>query len=255
MKTSTKLLIAFVAVIILSFISYNYLLKRQYAAGNFVQNHTADENTYVKINLPEFSYVVIDGKQTGGKGDSYTEYRTWMPHMSIKNNDTIKNNFVSVLSGYQDILQTKVKNDTLYVSFFNKRTALTSPYRDFWHDVIEIKARKIKYISGRDATFNYYAESPMNDSFVTAATGFGIINLNNLQVTNLQTISNDDATINIEGNNNIGALNYNLYHKGILKINPAHIREFKAIHIDSLSKIIINGNAPQVNKYLTDNIK
>ena len=132
MKTSTKLLIVLFACLPLSMVAYAYLLKQQFNEGNFYQNINQNQPNYIFKSLPPFKHVVVDGnlyivdespltRDPKIKiANDFTGTRT----ISIQYNQLIeftttkKEIGYNVLANFENIVKTKIKNDTLYISLF-----------------------------------------------------------------------------------------------------------------------------------------
>src|SRR5690606_17628772 len=106
-----------------------YLLKQQFDAGNFVTNVYSYHPKYTFKPLPAFKHLVIDGNlyvmrerditrsiDQPVKHQNGTFSVQW--NAPIEFTSSQKENGYNVLAGYEDIVKTKIQNDTLYISFF-----------------------------------------------------------------------------------------------------------------------------------------
>ncbi|HTM98554.1 MAG TPA: hypothetical protein VL088_07425 [Pedobacter sp.] len=117
MKTSYKILIAFVTIILISIVAFNISLKAKYRNGDFNIRVVSTEDIYQtydldKINLKNFKHVVINGGIIT-KGGKQINFR---PNFLV--NDNGHNiNTLGIRSNLKPLLRKRMSNDTLYLSF------------------------------------------------------------------------------------------------------------------------------------------
>lgn len=260
MKTSTKLLTIFFICIPVSLLAYNYLLQKEYKKKHFIREYYSDESAkYAEKKLPSFKHVVIEGSLKFGnlKETGYEGSIRWMPRVAIRSYDNgIKGskpaiNTISVVKEYVDVMQTRVKNDTLYVSFRTKSNnsnigSLNNPLVE----QVRIKATDIVSVNA-DCAYVTIGDKPSNaDSLKLSIAGFGFYDVNNLYINKLKVSASAETSFNLYGTNRIKNLYYSLADTSKLSLSANTIEKLHPVRADSLTSIQINYKAKDIKKLI-----
>lgn len=260
MKTSTKLLIVLFACIPLSMFAYSFLLKQQFTAGNFTQDIYKHKNTRIYKSIAPFKHLVIDGNLYVSEESSLTKSATqgkqkqfigerilsigWDAPVEITHHG--KKTEYSVLPKYKDVIKTKIKNDTLYVSFFKKNGTNT-----YWSNndcLLKISNPRLISVNLNSGTF---VLKDMNGKDLNAVTKNAKVTFKNSSLQQLEISAESTKPLNIQSNK-IDVLRYSLFDKSNLLLEDNKINKFQQIATDSLSQISIQGNAQQMEQFLQE---
>lgn len=259
MKTSTKLLIVLFACIPLSMFAYSYLLKQEFTAGNFTQDIYKHKNTRIYKSIAPFKHLVIDGNLYVSEESSLTKSATqgkqkqfigerilsigWDAPVEIIHHGIMKAEY-SVLPKYKDVIKTKIKNDTLYVSFFKKNGTNT-----YWSNndcLLKISNPQLISVNLNSGTF---VLKDMNGQDLNAVTKNAKVTFKNSSFKQLEVSAELTTTLNIQSNK-IDVLRYSLLDKSNLLLEGNQIKKLLPLVTDSLSQISIKGNAHQMQQFL-----
>lgn len=260
MKTSTKLLIVLFSCLPLSMVAYGYFLKQQFNAGNFYQEIYLQNKERVFKAIPAFNHLVIDGnlyvfeessltkKDTEHKKIHYPGSRTVSMRLEsqVEITGTGKTPGLSILAKYQDIVKTKIGNDTLYISFFKLNGEKIAYTIDALTNILSVNNKHLKSAELNTGNFSIVnlkgkelAVKTKNSFLRIEGSGFD------------QLILNADASKPIEiDNNTISVLQYSLQNNSKLNLGKNEIKNFQKLSADSLSKISVQGYASDMEKFL-----
>lgn len=245
MKTSTKLLILFLACIPASLWAYNALLKQQLAARNIVMNLRPDPNQqYTEIKLPPFKYVVINGSLTYGKKNDVNA--NWRPPISI---GQFPYNSIRILKGYADIVNHRIANDTLYVTFHKNAVYDEAGYMYYQADVVTIRTNDLHGVDASYGRFNIHGDLHTKNNVKFNINGKSNVELLGFLADRLDLTLKDSSEVNSQ-QNKINNFYYNLPHKGRLTVDVYSANHFHPGIIDSLAWLNVQGKAGQVKQLL-----
>ncbi|GEM_PF-6125455 len=258
MKTSTKLTILLFSLILLAMVAYSYLLQQQFEAETFYYKHYPSKNKYIFKQLSEFKNIVIEGDLKISKESTLTSNKPVQPGAAEKPETIVSLDWEApvqliysknktgydVSNGYEDIVKTKISNDTLYISFFKRyaKNAGTPPLnvlKIYSDELVSLKAISGTYkITDFDGDkLSIFAEDSRINAFK--------INYQELIVhaEKVKSIHIDSSTIN--------TLNYSLKGKSKLQLSNNTIKQFRKEDVDSTSKISVEADALSMDKFLT----
>jgi hypothetical protein len=257
MKTSTKLLIIFFSCIPLSLLAYNLLLKKEFTNKNFVREYYLDpSSTFVRKQLPTFKHIVIAGIDGSVNRDNITY---WCPRISI---DNIKNfkaanqrsgSYFNVIKQYQSNVNTKVKNDTLFISFNVKAGDSNSDLSELSNSangLLQINADNIETVNAVSAYVTIGNNLSATGHIKLLIAGHGHYDVNNLNTDQLDITASDSSSFNIYQNNRIKNLSYSLLGKGALNLYEHPVQKFHPIQVDSMAIIQLNDKASNLQRRL-----
>lgn len=255
MKLSNKLLLLFFISIPVSLFAYNWLLREQFLAGNIkeVKYEMWNSSDYVQTKLPEIRHLVIDGAFNSGDPDfpGGAVSVNWKPNIQIDYNKRRKNNDLQIDKLFKDMAHTRIKGDTLFVSFYRKERIKNND--NFYSRQFFLKVRLNNLMSVKGASGNFNINGPFdNKDSVRFSVTSGSLTINNIKANEVQVTADSGAYVNVPGNNIIGKLSYSLLNKSELRINDlgTNISSMKAVRLDSLAGISISGNAKDMKQYL-----
>ncbi len=235
---------------------YGYLLKQQFDSGNFVQNVYKQLPKYSFRALTPFRHVVVDGNLY-----IYSESPLTQKLDIIKKNQPADLAYVqwdkvfgfsgaqkevgySVLAGYEDIVKTKIKNDTLYVTFF-KSNGEDLRYAGSG-EIVSINNKEIISLDLNNGfySFNKITGQKLTAKVKNAGLKIGSVNFDTFHVSadNANSIDIDSSTISL--------FQYSLHNHSKLNLENNKITTFQKLSLDSLSKISVQGYAINMEKFL-----
>jgi len=254
MKLSNKLLLLFFISIPVSLFAYNWLLREQYLAGNItvVKYNKNYDSGYVKKDLPVVKHVVIDGALNSGdphsqKGSASID---WKPAITIEHEKNEERTVLEIDKLFKDIARTKIKGDTLFISFYKKeRTEKLNFYLP--NSLIKIRLNSLVSLEGTHGNFNIGGPFTNQDSMQFFIRS-GNLALNKINAKSVNITADSLGSINMRKGNTIGSLSYSLTKKSSLSIENMNenIRAFNPVKVDSLTVVSISGKAQDMNKYL-----
>lgn len=250
MKTSTKLLIIFFSCIPISLWAYNYILKNEYTAGRFTRDYYPDwQFNYVERKTPDFKYIVIDGALRS-PGNTPSD---WKPRILIDSSKTSsqQHNTITIAGGYEQLFQTTVKNDTLYITFFTKNDPRNIDNSGIdGVGLVKINAAKVLSVKASNAYISIVGKLSGADSLTLATPNNGQFDIYNLKINKLNIDGSGYAQLNIEETNHIRNLYYTLGDSSILRLKSHPVQQFHPGKIDSRAGIEITGKAIDLQKNL-----
>jgi hypothetical protein len=249
MKTSTKLLIIFFSCIPISLMAYNYLLNKEYIAGRFARDYYKNEQpAYQKQPAQAFKHIVINGALKYDIG--VTNMR---PRIVIEGDTGLKKgNDISILKEYAGILQTRVQNDTLYLSFDNKAPFSRSEMDPIYtNSLVNIRASDIRSVKASNAYITIMGRPTASDSLSLVSSVSAQYDVFSLHINKLNISGEHDSELNLfDQNNNIGNLYYSLHNNSILRLSEHPIKAYHAVNISDSARIEITGKAVELQKRL-----
>jgi len=253
MKTSTKLLtILFIGIPVALFI-YNWLLKEQYAAGKLEEVKYVDvlEDRLLERDVPAFKYLVIDGALRSGKSKDPGPYvEDWSMNITILNVRDNQKQKIKVNKLYANMLQTRINNDTLFVSFYRNKRISNFPSR-WYNRLLTIQTpNNVNSITSRNG--NYTIQSFISNNFKLISGEGSSVTFDNSTFDRLEIIARD-RQVSISANNKVKELYYSLSNDSRLDIDDTgkNISKFMPGRIDTSATISLTGKALRVHKYMT----
>jgi hypothetical protein len=256
MKTSTKLFIVLFACVPLSMSAYAYLLRQQFVKGIFFQirqNH----QKFTSISLPAFKNAVIDGNLYVMRESDLTkitpntpeEYKNGILFIGwdaqIEFTGTQSTNSLKILEGYEDIVKTKIKNDTLYVSLFKPHGENMGNF-DQGKTLISINNRDLHSLNLNAG--NYTLTKMSNKELSVNVTRAGLT-ARDVNVDTLKISAEQANSITME-NSVVDVFKYMLKNNSKLILGKNEVQNFESLGVDSLSEISVQGKAKDMEKFL-----
>lgn len=257
MKTSTKLLIVLLLSVPLSMFAYGYLLKQQFNEGNFYTKVNADHPKYVFKSLASFKNVVVDGnlylvyessltRKPNVKIEHFIGTRTTAigNGQLIEFTNTQKEIGYSVLAGYEDIVKTKIKNDTLFISLFkfNGKGINIDQNLTF----LSINNGNLKTLELTNG--NYKIDQISGDDLSIEVKKADLV-LENVKFDSLKLFATHAKSLSVDSST-ISSLQYALLENSKLNLGANKIKAIENMGSDSLSVISVSGYAPWMEKFL-----
>jgi hypothetical protein len=253
MKTSTKLLILFLTCIPASVWAYNLLLKRHLNAHQLIieVRPELDNNRYTEKILPVFKHLVIDGTMVMGEQDYLEKATNWQPRITVGDYKNSRNNTIRLLKGYENVIRTKLYNDTLYISFAKKIRTKIKPYSDenYWDDVLKVRSAQLQSFSGRFGQFNINVNPAIRELRLNMS-GYGNLSLQGNKLQRADILLKDSVTSNL--NIKCDDLYYTLLGKSQLTLDQQSAGRYHPGLIDSSARISITGYATRFTNMLAE---
>jgi hypothetical protein len=248
MKTSTKLLIIFFTCVPLSLWAYNSLLKKQLDAHNIVMEFRPDPaQTYTEEKLQPFKYVVVNGALTFGEKNETNI--SWQPKVKFGDNVVNTTNAINIIRGYDKIVNHRISNDTLYVTFHKNGFFNTDPYGYYDPEVVRITANDLHSVDASNARFDISGNLKTAKKLKIVLDGKSNMYISNMLTERLDLIVKDASEVNLQANN-FNDLYYDLPDKGRLTVDVYSAKHFHPGIIDSLAWINVQGQARQLKQLL-----
>jgi hypothetical protein len=248
MKTSTKLLIIFLACIPASLWAYNSLLKKQLQAHNIILELRPDPaQQYTEVKLPSFKYIVINGALTfGSKNDKNTN---WLPRIRLGDNMPNATNSINILKPYAGIVKHRITHDTLYVTFHKNALYDASPYTFYDPEIVKITTNDLHGLDASYGRFNIGGWLQTAKSLKINVDGKSYVDMSGISPDRLDLTLKDSSEMNAQMNR-INNFYYNLPHKGKLTVDVSSAKHFHPGNIDSLAWINVQGKARELKQLL-----
>jgi hypothetical protein len=256
MKTSTKLLIVFFIALPTTLFAYNWLMKRQYLAGNLMPeeqprgDEISDSVNYVKKPLPQCKYVVVSGEISSGDivHGNYSAFWSNYRNIFIHGNHQGKQ-LALVNRYYESLFKTKLSNDTLYLYFYRKKrigniSSINSNLLGLYLN------SGVEYIKAEMANFSADGSFNLKHMRIDAMPG-ATFSVNGLRTTELNLTAKGEAKLTLNGAKGIAVLSYSLLDSATARFDNCQVTAYKPLHIDTAAKmdITIKGNA--IQQYLS----
>jgi hypothetical protein len=255
MKTSTKLLIVFFIALPTALFSYNWIMREQYIMGKLIPeiDHTddalSDSSAFVRKQLPQCKYVVINGEVTSGNLLEGNYSSVWSQNRSILvRGDHKGNQYALVSKYYESLFKTRLAQDTLYMYFYREKKVgnisdgpvLLGLYLN----------SNVEYIGVDKAGVNTLGSFNLKHMAVNAAPG-ATFDIKGLQTDELNLTAKGAADVTVNDAKKVKALSYTLLDSATLSFNNCQIGTYKSVRVDSSAKmdITIKGNA--IQQYLS----
>jgi archaellum component FlaG (FlaF/FlaG flagellin family) len=252
MKTSTKLLIIFLACIPVSLWAYNSLLKKQLEAHNLVMELRPDlSQSYNEEKLPAFKYVVVAGALTFSDGSHKDS--SWLPKLNIGDLGHVGHqntaNTISILKQYADIVKHRIVNDTLYISFNKSVKYNTESYPPYLPEIVKVTAIDLHEFNGSSVRVSIDGGIVPARLFKISVSGNSNIVVTGQITDRLDLAVNDSSSADLMANK-INDIYYTLPGKGKLTMDVYTANRFHPGKIDSLAWMEIKGKGHDVQQYL-----
>ncbi|TCC86922.1 hypothetical protein EZ428_22210 [Pedobacter frigiditerrae] len=202
MKTSYKILIAFVSIILTSLIVSNISLKAKYKNGDFdILKASTDDifemNNLEKVPLKNFKHLVINGSLI-------TKNRReviFNPNLQINSYGNLPN-ILGIAANLKSLLKQHVSNDTLYISF-EKNNINEKNFRRLNYSIMILQTNNLQSLSTKN--LNCYAEISQNSKpFAVIAEKSGIT---------LTNIITDSLTLKVRANSFVNLGSHDIKYK------------------------------------------
>jgi hypothetical protein len=249
MKTSTKLLIIFLACIPASLWAYNSLLKKQLDSHNIVLELRPDpDQQYNEEKLPPFKYLVVNGSLTFNDGKSPDI--NWLPKVGLGNSGqkTATNN-VSILKQYANIVKHHIAHDTLYLSFNNSVKYDAGEYGFYQPDIVKINVADLQEVNSSFTRLSINTGIVPALLFKVVVANKSNLMMNGLIADKLDLTVKDSSEADLNGNI-INNLYYAIPGKGKLTMDIYTAKHFYPGKIDSLAWMEIKGKGLEMQQYL-----
>jgi hypothetical protein len=163
-----------------------------------------------------------------------------------------KGNGISILKEYAGILQTRVQNDTLYLSFDNKAPFSRSEMDPIYtNSLVNIRASDIRSVKASNAYITIMGRPTASDSLSLVSSVSAQYDVFSLHINKLNISGEHDSELNLfDQNNNIGNLYYSLHNNSILRLSEHPIKAYHAVNISDSARIEITGKAVELQKRL-----
>jgi hypothetical protein len=236
--------------------AYAYLLRQQFVKGIFFQDHQ-NHQKFTSIPLPAFKNAVIDGNLYVMRESDLTKITPNTPeeykngilsigwNAQIEFSGTQSNNSLKILEGYENIVKTKIKNDTLYVSLFKPHGENMGNF-DQGKTLISINNRDLHSLNlfGGIYTLTKMSNKELSVNVISAGLTAKNIDFDTLRISaeKANSITMENSVVNV--------FRYMLKNNSKLILGKNQVQSFENLGVDSLSEISVQGKAKDMEKFL-----
>jgi hypothetical protein len=179
---------------------------------------------------------------------------TWQPKISLGDmGRPSKTNAIKMLRLYADIIQTRVSNDTLYISFYKKVKyndgGNYNPNTNISTDLVRLKATDLRSVNAAHAQYSLNSGVKIKDALNVIIGDNSRMDIYGNLINKLDLLVKDSASVNISPNT-VADLHYSLLYRGGLTVNTNTAKHYYAGRVDSLAWLTINGNAKDIKGFL-----
>lgn len=247
MKTSNKLLIAFLIFFPVTILIYNFLLKGEFVKGNIKPNgsgHVAKDNNHA---LKPFRHIVYDGAlwSTSINGDRRT-YGERHKLTVFMNNDTTP--FLAVSPVLDKYLQIEQRDDTLFVSHQITRQVEGKYYNDY---SLRIYAQELSSISGTRCDLRIFTTTRKNTPLKLHLNEYATCAMEAVSLPSLDLLLDANAKCGLNYGGRIDTLAYQLAKDAYLEIHKkVQIAALQPGKTDITANISFTGSATDMVQLL-----
>lgn len=239
MKKSNKLMVAFLILMLILMVVYNFLLKDQYVKGNITRrDEPAEISNYKTITLKPFRHVVFNGQllyEFNGRKKALGNVQGLIVN-SAKSSDFR----LQVSKTLSDVIDYSYKGDTLFVGYRLK--TLQDKRFNYYSVPPTLFAPALASISGSNGIVTV-GPVKQNESLELHVNPRAEFSVQNIELPNLNMWAGAGAKVSILSAS-VDTLSYDLNEQSELKLQyPYSIKALRPGKTDSASVVTLMGSA------------